>query len=63
LIKRKYKTFINKQLSENPNCNILDIGHGYTANKYANTISDVQDLANFYTNKKFVRILDKKIPF
>jgi ubiquinone/menaquinone biosynthesis C-methylase UbiE len=63
LLKRTSLNLINKKLKENPNWNILDIGCGYTANQNAKTVSDVQDLSNFYKNKKFVRITDKKLPF
>ena len=54
---------INKKLKENPNWNVLDIGCGYTANKYANVIADVQDFSNFYKEKKFIKIIDKQLPF
>ena len=63
MLKRTSLKLINKKLKENPNWNILDIGCGYTANQNAKTVSDVQDLSNFYKNKKFVRITDKKLPF
>ena len=63
MLKRTSLNLINKKLKENPNWNILDIGCGYTANQNAKTVSDVQDLSNFYKNKKFVRITDKKLPF
>ena len=63
MLKRTSLKSINKKLKENPNWNILDIGCGYTANQNAKTVSDVQDLSNFYKNKKFVRITDKKLPF
>jgi|TARA_B100001093_G_scaffold519582_1_gene609260 SAM-dependent methyltransferase len=63
LLKKTSINSINKKLKENPNWNILDIGCGYTANKYATTVADVQDLSNFYKEKKFIRITDKKLPF
>ncbi len=63
MLKRTSLNSINKKLKENSNWNILDIGCGYTANKYANTVADVQDLSNFYKTKKFIRITDKKLPF
>ena len=63
LIKRTSKTFIEKTLSLNPSWNILDIGCGYGANKYAKTICDVQDLSKYYPNKKFVKLIEKKLPF
>ena len=43
--------------------NILDIGCGYNANKFANVICDVQDLSNYYQNKKFTKLIEKKLPF
>ena len=63
MIKRTSKTFIEKTLLLNPNWNILDIGCGYGANKYAKTICDVQDLSKYYPNKKFVKLIEKKLPF
>ena len=63
LIKRTSKKFIEQKLSLNQNWKILDIGCGYGANKYANVISDVQDLSEHYKGKNFVRIKEKKLPF
>ena len=63
MIKRTSKTFIDEKLSKNPNWYILDIGCGYNANKYANVISDIQDLSDFYKDKKFIQLKDKKLPF
>ena len=63
LIKRTSKTYIEKILSENPKWKILDIGCGYGANKYATTVSDILDLSNHYTNKSFIKITEKKLPF
>ena len=63
MIKRTSKIFIEKKLSINPSWNILDIGCGYGANKYASVICDVQDLSKHYPNKKFVRLFEKKLPF
>tara|TARA_B100000029_G_scaffold436205_1_gene450704 strand:+ start:724 stop:1299 length:576 start_codon:yes stop_codon:yes gene_type:complete len=50
-------------LSKNNDWKILDIGCGYRANKYATVISDVQDLTNFYKDRNFIKITDKKLPF
>ena len=63
MLKRTSLNSINKKLKENPNWNILDIGCGYTGNQYAKTVADVQDLSNFYKDKKFVKITEKKLPF
>ena len=63
LIKRSSKNFIQSILSENTNWKVLDIGCGYTANKYATTICDVQDLSHFYKDKNFVKLDGKKLPF
>ena len=63
MLKRTSLESINKKLKDNPNWNILDIGCGYTANQFAKTVADVQDLSGFYKNKKFVRINDKRLPF
>ena len=63
LIKRSSKNYIQTILSKNTNWKVLDIGCGYTANKFATTICDVQDFANFYKDKNFVRLDGKKLPF
>ena len=38
------------------NWKILDIGCGYSANEFATTICDVQDLSNFYKDKNFIKL-------
>ena len=63
MIKRTSKKYIEKFLSNNSDYNILDIGCGYNANKYANVICDVQDLSNHYRDKRFVKLNEKKLPF
>ena len=63
LIKRSSKNYIQSILSENTDWNVLDIGCGYTANKFATTICDVQDLSHFYKDKNFVKLDGKKLPF
>jgi ubiquinone/menaquinone biosynthesis C-methylase UbiE len=63
LLQRTSINSINKILKENPSWKVLDIGCGYTANENATVVSDVQDLSNFYKNKKFVKITEKKLPF
>ena len=63
MLKKTSLNSINKKLKENPNWKVLDIGCGYTANQYANTIADIQDLSNYYKDKNFIKINDKKLPF
>ena len=63
MIKRTSKKFIDNLLQNNKTWNILDIGCGYNANKFAKVICDVQDLSNHYLDKKFIRLTEKKLPF
>ena len=63
LLKRTSINQINNIFTENPEWKILDIGCGYTANKYSTILADVQDLSDFYTGRKFVKINDSKLPF
>ena len=42
---------------------ILDVGCGYSANEFANTICDVQDLSKFYKGKNFVKLNGNRLPF
>ena len=63
LIKRSSKNHIQSILSKNTNWKVLDIGCGYTANKFATTICDTQDLSEFYKDKNFIRLNSKNLPF
>jgi len=63
LLTRTSKNKINKILEENSKWKILDIGCGYRAHYKASTIADVQDFSNYYKNKKFIQIKEKKLPF
>ena len=63
MLKRTTKKKINKILEENSKWNILDIGCGYRAHDKATTIADVQDFSNYYKDKKFIQIKEKKLPF
>ena len=63
LIKRSSKNYIQSILSKNTNWKVLDIGCGYTANKFATTICDIQDLSHFYKDKNFVKLDGKRLPF
>ena len=55
--------FVNNTLKENTNWKVVDIGCGYSANKNASVIADIQDLSNFYKDKNFIKISGKKLPF
>ena len=63
MLKRITKKKINKILEENSNWNILDIGCGHRAHNKATVIADIQDFSNFYKDRKFVQIKEKKLPF
>ena len=63
MIKRTSKKYIENLLQNNTTWNILDIGCGYNANKFAKIICDVQDLSSHYQDKKFIRLIEKKLPF
>ena len=63
MIKRTSKDHIQSILSEKTNWKILDIGCGYSANEFATTICDVQDLSEFYKEKNFVKLENKSLPF
>ena len=63
MLKRTTINFVNDTFSKNTNWKILDIGCGYRAHKSASVIADIQDLSNFYENKNFVKITEKKLPF
>ena len=63
MLKRTTINFVNDTFSKNENWKILDIGCGYRAHKSASVIADIQDLSNFYENKNFIQITEKKLPF
>ena len=63
MLKRTSISLVNSILDKNTNWNILDIGCGYKAHKNATVIADIKDFSNFYKNKKFVQIKEKKLPF
>ncbi len=62
MIKRSSKKKIDQLIVSN-NWSVLDVGCGYSANQYANVICDTQDLKNFYKDKKFIQLTEKKLPF
>ena len=63
MLRRTSINFVNKTLKENTNWKVVDIGCGYSANKNASVIADIQDLSNFYKDKNFIKISGKKLPF
>ena len=63
MIKRSSKKFIDNLIKNNTTWKVLDIGCGYTAHSNASVICDVQDLSNFYKDKKFTRLNEKTLPF
>ena len=62
MLKRTTKKFVEDYLSQKKDWKILDIGCGYTANKYSNHVADTQDFSHLYNDKKFILITDKKLP-
>ena len=63
MLKRTSKKFVEEYLSQKNDWKILDIGCGYTANKYSTHVADTQDFSYLYKDKKFTHIKDKKLPF
>ena len=63
MLKRTNKKFVEDYLSKKKDWKILDIGCGYTANKYSNHVADTQDFSHLYKDRKFTLIKDKKLPF
>ena len=63
MLRRTSINFVNDTLSKNTNWKIADIGCGYSANKNASVIADIQDLSYFYKGKNFIKISGKKLPF
>jgi len=63
LLKRTSINHTNNILDKNPDWKILDIGCGYSAHKNATVIADIQDFADFYKKKRFIKIEEKNLPF
>ena len=63
MLRRTSINFVNNTLKENTNWKVVDIGCGYSANKNASVIADIQDLSNFYKGKNFIKISGKELPF
>ena len=63
MLKRTSINQVNSILEQHPDWTILDIGCGYRAHKHATVIADIQDFSNFYKEKKFIQIKEKKLPF
>ena len=54
---------LNSIIKENQKWKILDVGCGYRAHPKASVIADVQDLSNYYKERKFIKINEKRFPF
>ena len=63
MLSRTSINFVNNILKKNTNWKIIDIGCGYSANKNASVIADIQDLSDFYEDKNFIKISGKNLPF
>ena len=63
MLKRTSIKHVNSILEKNLNWKILDIGCGFTAHKNASVIADIQDFSDYYKEKKFIKIKEKKLPF
>ena len=63
MLRRTSINFVNNTLQKNTGWKIIDIGCGYSANKNATVVADIQDLSNFYKDKNFIKISGKKLPF
>ena len=63
MLKRTSIKYLNKVIESNSEWKILDIGCGFRAHPKATIIADVQDLSNYYKDKKFIKVDKKKLPF
>ena len=54
---------LNSIIKENQKWKVLDVGCGYRAHPKASVIADVQDLSNYYKERKFIKINEKRFPF
>ena len=63
MLKRTSIKHVNSILEKNSNWKVLDIGCGFRAHKNASVIADIQDLSDFYKEKKFIKINEKTLPF
>ena len=63
MLKRTSIKYINSTIENNPKWKILDIGCGYRAHPKASIIADAKDLSDYYKERKFIKIGEKKLPF
>ena len=63
MLKRTSINHVNNILDKNRDWKILDIGCGYSAHKNATVVADIQDFADFYKKRKFIKIGEKNLPF
>ena len=63
MLNRTSIKYLNSIIKENQKWKVLDVGCGYRAHPKATVIADVQDLSNYYKERKFIKINEKKFPF
>ena len=63
MLNRTSAKHLNSIIKENQKWKVLDVGCGYRAHPKASVIADVQDLSNYYKERKFIKINEKKFPF
>ena len=63
MLNRTSIKYLNSIIKENQKWKVLDVGCGYRAHPKASVIADVQDLSNYYKERKFIKINEKRFPF
>jgi len=63
LLKRTSIKQLNNIIEQNSRWKILDIGCGYRAHPKASVIADIQNFSNYYSERNFVQIKGKELPF
>ena len=63
MLKRTSIKQLNNIIEQNPRWKILDIGCGYRAHPKASVIADIQNFSNYYSERNFVQIKGKELPF
>ena len=63
MLKRTSIKQLNNIIEQNSRWKILDIGCGYRAHPKASVIADIQNFSNYYSERNFVQIKGKELPF